>query len=132
MAVENGRADPKPEARRRAAVVAAVAGIAAAGWVAAGLGEAAWAQGEDPAGQSTADLEEVVERLRNVIIALASAFATLLLTVGGLRWMLAGGDPSEIDRAKKALGGAAVGYGIAILATALMVVLDYIVKGAGK
>ncbi|MFC7742083.1 pilin [Nocardiopsis composta] len=93
------------------------------------LGEAAWAQ--EAAEASTADIREVVERLRNVVVALASAVGTLLLAIAGLRWMLAGGDPSQIDAAKRALSGAGIGYGIAILATALMAVLDYVVSGSG-
>ncbi|MDA0564884.1 pilin [Streptomonospora sp. S1-112] len=95
-------------------------------WAAAGA-ELAWAEGSAEA--STADLREVITRLRNVIVALASAVGTLFLTIAGLRWMLAGGDPSQVEAAKKAMSGAGIGYGIAILATVLMAVLDYIVQG---
>ncbi|WP_245928883.1 hypothetical protein [Murinocardiopsis flavida] len=89
--------------------------------------EAAWAA-EDPA-TGTEELVAVVNRIRTVIVSLAAALATLLLTIGGLRWLLAGGDPGEIDKARRALMGAAIGYGIAILATVLMTILDYIVGG---
>lgn len=92
----------------------------------------AWAQTADGAGgaeASTSDVREVVDRLRMVIIALASAIGTLFLTIAGLRWMLAGGDPGQVDGAKRALTGAAIGYGIAVLATVLMAILDYVVTG---
>lgn len=87
-----------------------------------------WADATAPA--STTDLVAVVDRIRQVIIALSASVATLLLTVGGLRWLLAGGDPGEVDKAKRALTGAAIGYGIALLATVLMGILNFIVSGA--
>ncbi|MBB4934425.1 succinate dehydrogenase/fumarate reductase cytochrome b subunit [Lipingzhangella halophila] len=85
----------------------------------------ALAQSVDESGVE--ELVDVVGRIRTVIVALAAALATLFATIAGIRWLLAGGDPSEIDRAKRALVGAAIGYGIAILATVLMGILEYIV-----
>ncbi|GAA1105287.1 hypothetical protein [Nocardiopsis composta] len=119
---------PRRRPRKRARA-AALGGAALAAALLLAWGEAAWAQ--EAAEASTADIREVVERLRNVVVALASAVGTLLLAIAGLRWMLAGGDPSQIDAAKRALSGAGIGYGIAILATALMAVLDYVVSGSG-
>ncbi|GAA3730877.1 hypothetical protein HDA32_005597 [Spinactinospora alkalitolerans] len=106
----------------------ATALLGAAVWLLFDGTGSAWAQ-EDPATTTTQDLSAVVERLRNVIVSLAMALATLFLTVGGLRWMLAGGDSGEIDAAKRALKGAGIGYAIALLATVLMTVLNYVVKG---
>ncbi|MBX9386940.1 pilin [Streptomonospora halotolerans] len=118
---------PRPSiSLRRALAVGVAAAAGAVVWAAAGA-ELAWAEGSAEA--STADLREVITRLRNVIVALASAVGTLFLTIAGLRWMLAGGDPSQVEAAKKAMSGAGIGYGIAILATVLMAVLDYIVQG---
>jgi Type IV secretion system pilin len=45
-----------------------------------------------------------------------NGLATLFLTIGGLRYLMAGGDPSEVERAKTALRSAAIDYGLAILA----------------
>ena len=53
----------------------------------------------------------------------------LFLTVGGLRYLMAGGDPSEVERAKSALKSAAVGYALAILAPVLLGVVKGIVGG---
>ena len=106
----------------RVAAVAVLALFIAVAWCGS-------AEAQGGAADSTADIREVIERLRNVIVALASAVGTLLLTIAGLRWMLAGGDPSQIDAAKRALTGAALGYGIAILATVIMAILDYVVSG---
>ncbi|WP_026124609.1 pilin [Nocardiopsis baichengensis] len=120
------------EAELRAGTLAFAGGagavMAAVALVAMGA-EAAWAQGAGPAMESTADIREVIDRLREVIVALASAIGTLFLTVAGIRWLMAGGDPSQVDAAKKSLSGAGIGYGIAVLATVLMAVLDYVVAG---
>jgi hypothetical protein len=43
---------------------------------------------------------------------------------------MAGGDPGEVEGAKRALKAAAIGYGLAIMAPALVTVLKGIV-GAG-
>ncbi|TDQ54383.1 pilin [Actinorugispora endophytica] len=105
--------------------------LAGAVLVLAGVGaDPVWAGEADPAAPaSTEDLIAVVDRIREVIITLSASVATLLLTVGGVRWLMAGGDPGEVDKAKRALTGAAIGYGIALLATVLMGILNYIVSG---
>ncbi|GAB3456070.1 hypothetical protein GCM10027570_37230 [Streptomonospora sediminis] len=122
-------APPRRPKRRAAARGAAVTGVlVAATAVLLGGDGAAWAQGSG-AEASTAEIREVVTRLRNVIVALASAVGTLFLTIAGLRGMLAGGDPSQVEAAKRAMSGAGIGYGVAILATVLMAVLDYVVQG---
>lgn len=115
-------------ARRRARAGWAVAGAVLA-CLLAGAADWAWAD-TDPALSTTEDLQAVVGRLRDVIVSLAAAFGTLLLTIAGLRWMLAGGDADEIDAAKRALRGAGLGYAIALLAGVLMTILDYVVKGS--
>ncbi|MFC5827563.1 pilin [Nonomuraea insulae] len=48
-----------------------------------------------------ASLNAVIDNLRNVIVGLLVALATLFLTVGGVRYILAGGDPGEVEAAKK-------------------------------
>ncbi|MEV0623531.1 pilin [Nonomuraea sp. NPDC050404] len=74
-----------------------------------------------------ASLNGVIDNLRNVIVGLLVALATLFLTVGGVRYILAGGDPGEVESAKKTLRYAALGYGIAVLAPLLVSVLKGIV-----
>ncbi|WP_286160264.1 pilin [Streptomyces yunnanensis] len=53
------------------------------------------------------------------------------LTFGGLRYLMAGGDPGEVESAKRALKAAAIGYGLAVLAPALVTVLQHIVGVGG-
>jgi len=73
------------------------------------------------------NLGEVISNLRDWIVGLLAALATLFLTVGGLRYLLAGGDPGEVQKAKNTLKYAALGYGVAILAPILMGILKGIV-----
>jgi hypothetical protein len=63
------------------------------------------------------------------VVGLLAGLATLFLTVGGLRYMSAAGDPSQVERAKVALRSAAVGYGLAILAPVLVGILKSVVGG---
>ncbi|MFI7640576.1 pilin [Nonomuraea sp. NPDC049400] len=77
--------------------------------------------------QAPTSLSTVIDNLRNVIVGLLVALATLFLTVGGVRYILAGGDPGEVEAAKKTLRYAALGYGIAILAPLLVSILQGIV-----
>ncbi|UZJ34223.1 pilin [Streptomyces endophytica] len=79
---------------------------------------------------AVADIPTVIKNLRNWIVGLLSGLATLFLTFGGLRYLMAGGDPGEVEGAKRALKAAAIGYGLAILAPVLVTVLQSIV-GAG-
>jgi hypothetical protein len=72
-------------------------------------------------------LGQVVDRLRTVLVGLLVGLATLLLTVGGVRYLLAGGDPSQVEKAKVTLRSAAVGYGLAVLAPVLVRLLRYVV-----
>lgn len=78
---------------------------------------------------NTPTLSGVIDNLRNVVVGLLAGLATLFLTVGGLRYMSAAGDPSQVERAKVALRSAGVGYGLAILAPVLVGILKSVVGG---
>jgi hypothetical protein len=74
-------------------------------------------------------LSNVIDNLRNWVVGLLAALATLFLTIGGVRYMLAGGDPGQVERAKSALRSAAVGYALAALAPVLVTILQSVVGG---
>jgi hypothetical protein len=61
-------------------------------------------------------IEAVVNNIRTWLVGILVAVATLFLTVGGLRYAAANGDPGEIEKAKLALKSAATGYALAMLA----------------
>jgi Type IV secretion system pilin len=85
------------------------------------LAPPAVAQAADPT------LGQVIDRLRTVLVGLLVGLATLLLTVGGVRYLLAGGDPGQVEKAKITLRSAAIGYGLAVLAPGLVRLLRYVV-----
>jgi hypothetical protein len=74
-----------------------------------------------------ADLKQVIDNLRNWLVGMLVALATLALTIGGIRYLLASGDPGEVNRAKETLKYAAVGYAVAALAPVLVAILSKIV-----
>jgi hypothetical protein len=73
------------------------------------------------------DLPTIVGNLRNWIMGLLAALATLFLTIGGVRYLMAGGDPSEVERAKAAFRSAGIGYVLAVIAPVVLSVLQSIV-----
>jgi hypothetical protein len=72
-------------------------------------------------------LNQVVDNLRTWLIGLLVTLATLLLTIGGVRYLLAGGDPGALEKAKGTIKAALVGYALAALAPALVAVAKHIV-----
>jgi len=86
-----------------------------------------WAQPAEPPEPNS--LEQVVDNLRWWIMGIIAAVATLFLVVGGLRYITAGGDPSQIEQAKGNLKSAMLGYGLAVLAPVFMTILSSTILG---
>ena len=74
-------------------------------------------------------LTGVIDNLRNWIVGILATVATLFLTIGGLRYLTAGGDPGQVEKAKIALKSAAIGYALAILAPLLVSILASVIGG---
>jgi hypothetical protein len=109
---------PRPAWRHRLArLPAGPAGLALPAWAMAGHVLAA------------AQLGTVVSNITVWIIGILAGVATLFLTIGGVRYLMAGGDPGEVEKAKTALKSAAIGYGLAILAPVIVTVLKSLVGG---
>jgi len=72
-------------------------------------------------------LSQVITNLRNVLVGLLVGLATLFATIGGVRYILAGGDPGEVEAAKRTVRYAAIGYSVAVLAPVLVKLLQSIV-----
>jgi len=75
-------------------------------------------------------LDGVISSLTNWIVGILAGVATLFLTIGGLRYLTAGGDPGQVERAKTALKSAAVGYALAILAPLIVSILASVIGGS--
>jgi hypothetical protein len=67
----------------------------------------------DPA---TARLETILGNATAWLVGILAALATLFLTIGGIRYVMAGGDPGEVEKAKGAFKSAGLGYALAALA----------------
>lgn len=74
-------------------------------------------------------LPVVINNLQLWLIGILAALATLYLVVAGVYWATAGGDPTQVEKAKGALKSALVGYALAILAPVLLQVVRGIVGG---
>ncbi|WP_306356762.1 MULTISPECIES: pilin [unclassified Nocardia] len=74
-------------------------------------------------------LDAVLTNLRNWLVGILALIATVCLTVGGARYLICAGDPSEVERAKSALKAACIGYALAMLAPVVVEVLKSIVGG---
>jgi hypothetical protein len=122
-----GRAGRAPASCARLAACTAITALAAA----AALTGAAQPALAGPAGHvlAVAPIGQVISNITNWITGILAGLATLFLTIGGLRYLMAGGDPSEVERAKTALRSAAIGYGLAILAPVIVTILKSLVGG---
>jgi beta-lactamase regulating signal transducer with metallopeptidase domain len=66
------------------------------------------------------DLPTIITNITTWIVGLLIGVATLFLTIGGLRYLAAGGDPIEVEKAKSALKSALIGYALAVLGPILL------------
>lgn len=87
------------------------------------------AQGGDPGGVS---LNQFLTNVRNVLIGLLATLTVCYLTIGGIRMIIASGEPGEVERAKSALRSAAFGFLATVLAPAFVGVLQSLFGGGGR
>ena len=73
------------------------------------------------------DLGTILSNIRTWLMTILAGIATVFLTIGGVRYLMAGGDPSEVERAKSAFKSAGIGYALAIIAPVILTILDQIV-----
>ncbi|MFI0263032.1 pilin [Streptomyces sp. NPDC017056] len=74
-----------------------------------------------------ATVGQLLTNLRNWLMGVLAGLATVFLTVGGVRYLLAGGDPGEVAKAKSAFKHAGLGYALAALAPIVVQVLKGLV-----
>lgn len=72
-------------------------------------------------------VDEVIGNIRNWLVGILASLATMFVTLGGVRYLMAGGDPSEVEKAKIAFRSAGWGYGLAALAPLVVQILRGIV-----
>jgi hypothetical protein len=72
-------------------------------------------------------VDQVLTNIRNWIMGILAGLATVFFSIGGVRRVMAGGDPGEHEKAKDCFKAAAIGYGLAALAPLVVSVLKGIV-----
>ncbi|MEV8515912.1 pilin [Dactylosporangium sp. NPDC051484] len=103
------------QATRLVTVLIVLAGVLAFATV---LGDTAVAAAEagSPVLLAADSIQAVVNNIRLWLVGILVAVATLFLTIGGLRYLAANGDPGETEKGKLAMKSAAIGYALALLA----------------
>jgi predicted small integral membrane protein len=74
-------------------------------------------------------ISQVLNNTTLWIIGILAGLATLFFTLGGVRYLMANGDPAEVEKAKTAFKSAAIGYALAILAPVIVTILKGLVGG---
>ncbi|WP_219419428.1 pilin [Pseudonocardia nigra] len=72
-------------------------------------------------------VDQVLTNVRNWLMGILAALATVFATIGGIRYVMANGDPGEVEKAKLAFRSAGIGYALAALAPLLITILQGLV-----
>ncbi|GAA5141792.1 pilin [Pseudonocardia adelaidensis] len=72
-------------------------------------------------------VDQVLTNIRNWLMGILAGLATVMATIGGIRYTMADGDPGEVQRAKTAFRNAGIGFALAALAPLLVTVLQGVV-----
>ena len=81
-----------------------------------------------PAYAATSEITPVIDSIRNWIAGLLVALATLFLTLAGLRYLTANGNPRSLEQAKDSIRSALIGYALAALAPLLVDILRQVLR----
>lgn len=68
----------------------------------------------------TGDVVAVVRAIIRFIILIAFVIAFIMLLVGGIRWILAGGDEKGVEKARGTITAALIGLVVVLIAFALI------------
>lgn len=73
-----------------------------------------------------ADIVRILDGVRNLMVGLLIGLSIAALTYAGVRYVISGGDPMSIEKAKSAVKSAIVGFAIALLAPVLIGLVKHI------
>lgn len=71
-------------------------------------------------GLSAAEPKDIVVNILRLVLQYLPLVAVVMIILGGLRWMTAGGDEEKVSKAKHTLSAAVVGMVIVLLAWAIV------------
>lgn len=77
----------------------------------------------DTAYAQAESVSDVLSNIQGWLTGILAALATVFLMIGGTRYVVAGGDPGEVEKAKTAFKAAGIGYLLAVLAPVVLSVL---------
>src|SRR5438046_2088244 len=69
-----------------------------------------------PSALAATDVQGVIDNLKVWLMGFLASLATVFLIVGGARYVMAGGDPVRIEKAKGAIASAGLGFAFALFA----------------
>jgi hypothetical protein len=75
------------------------------------------------------NLNTVIDNLKLWLAGLLASLATVFLITGAARYVMAGGDPVKLERAKSSISSAGLGYAFALFAPVLVTIIQKIVGG---
>ncbi len=67
----------------------------------------------------TRDLKSTINQILSVILGFLGIIATLIILLGGFKWMTSQGNTDKVDEAKKLIGAGVVGLVIILAAYAI-------------
>lgn len=73
------------------------------------------------------EIVRLLDRLRDALMLVLVGLAIVALTYAGVRYVIAGGDPGGVEKAKTAAKSAVVGLALALLAPLLVSIVKQIV-----
>lgn len=82
-----------------------------------------------PDALAATDLTSVIDNLKLWLTGLLAGLATVFLIVGGVRYVMAGGDPVRLEKAKSAISSAGLGYAFALFAPVIVTIIQKIIGG---
>ena len=74
-------------------------------------------------------ISQVISNTTVWLVGILGGLAPLFLTIGAVRYLMAGSDPAEVAKAKTAFRSAAIGYGLAVLAPVIVTILKSLTGG---
>ncbi len=69
---------------------------------------------------------DILNRVRDMLMLVIGSLSLVMLTVGGIRYVTAGGDKDGVNGAKQTVKHALLGLGVAILAPVLIQIIKTI------
>lgn len=74
-----------------------------------------------------ASVSDLFNHIRAWLMGILAGLATVFLSIGGVRYLMAGSDPGEVEAAKRAFKSAGFGYALAALAPLVVTIFQQIV-----